>query len=102
MPPDKDFLERSDERSFVTPNRAARSPHNALFWLAAAILSCLAWCAIPVSAAEVGVPPKNDLDSIVVTGRRLSVVVPDADVKERVESAMRSDPFFTTNISPSR
>ena len=61
---------------------------------AAALLAWLAWCAIPVFAAEGGVAPKNDLDSIVITGRRISVVVPDADVKERVETAMRSDPFF--------
>jgi hyperosmotically inducible protein len=54
---------------------------------AAALLAWLAWCAIPVFAAEGGVAP-------VVTGRRISVVVTDADVKERVETAMRSDPFF--------
>ena len=57
---------------------------------AAALLAWLAWCAIPVFAAEGGVAPKNHLDSIVVTGRRISVVVTDADVKERVETAVRS------------
>ncbi|HSY94308.1 MAG TPA: BON domain-containing protein [Steroidobacteraceae bacterium] len=34
------------------------------------------------------------LDAIVVTGRKIQEAVPDAEVKQRVETAMRSDQYF--------
>jgi osmotically-inducible protein OsmY len=53
-----------------------------------AILAGLACCAFPVCAGEVSAP---SLKTIVVTGK---TIVPDAEVKRQVETAMRSDPFF--------
>lgn len=56
------------------------------------MLSALAGCAVSVFAADAASPPDSNLKSIVVTGKRLSV--PDTEVKEQVETAMRSDPYF--------
>ena len=62
---------------------------------AAMHLTLLGWtcCAIPVCADEVGGSPAT-LDAIVVTGRKIQEAVPDAEVKQRVETAMRSDQYF--------
>lgn len=61
---------------------------------AAVQLTLLVWacCATPVWADE-GAPPAT-LDAIVVTGKKIQESVPDAEVKQRVETAMRSDQFF--------
>jgi hypothetical protein len=69
---------------------------------AAMQLTLLGWacCAAPVCADEVGVPAT--LDAIVVTGKKIQEAVPDAEVKQRVETAMRTDQFFMTTMSPSR
>ena len=57
-------------------------------------LTLLGWacCAAPVCAYEVGAPAT--LDAIVVTGKKIQEAVPDAEVKQRVETAMRSDQYF--------
>jgi len=57
-------------------------------------LTLLGWacCAAPVCADEVGAPAT--LDAIVVTGKKIQEAVPDAEVKQRVETAMRTDQFF--------
>jgi osmotically-inducible protein OsmY len=62
---------------------------------AAMHLTLLGWtcCAIPVGADEVGGSPAT-LDAIVVTGKKIQEAVPDAEVKQRVETAMRSDQYF--------
>ncbi len=60
------------------------------------LVAGLVCSATTVFAADVVRPPSNDLNTIVVTGRRLSV--PDSEVKGQVETAMRSDPFFPTNM----
>ena len=62
---------------------------------AAIRLALLGWvcCATPVCADEVGAPPAT-LDAIVVTGKKILEAVPDAEVKQRVETAMRSDQYF--------
>jgi hypothetical protein len=62
---------------------------------AAMRLTLLGWacCATPVRADGVGAPPAA-LDAIVVTGKKIQQAVPDAEVKQRVETAMRSDRFF--------
>ena len=54
---------------------------------AAMHLTLLGWtcCAIPVCAEEVGGSPAT-LDAIVVTGRKIQEAVPDAEVKQRVET----------------
>jgi hypothetical protein len=63
---------------------------------AAMRLTVLGWacCAIAVGADVAVAPPGTQLDAIVVTGKKFPEVVPDAEVKQRVETAMRSDPFF--------
>src|SRR5450755_327291 len=67
-----------------------------------AVLAGLAGFTIRVCAADVGAPLQAPLKTIVVTSERPPVSVPDTEVKEQLEAAMRSDPFFTTNISLSR
>jgi len=64
---------------------------------AAMQLTLLGWacCAAPVCADEVGTPAT--LDAIVVTGKKIQEAVPDAEVKQRVETAMRTDQFFYDN-----
>jgi osmotically-inducible protein OsmY len=52
------------------------------------MLAGLTCCAMS-AYAEVGAAPP--LKTIVVTGK---MVVPDAEVKQQVETALRSDPFF--------
>ena len=52
----------------------------------------LACCAVPLFAADIVPSPGSNLNSVVVTGKRIPV--PDAEVKERVETAMRSNPYF--------
>src|SRR5271168_3009109 len=61
---------------------------------AAMQLTLLGWayCATSVCASEVGAPAT--LDAIVVTGKKIQEAVPDAEVKQRVETAMRSDQYF--------
>jgi len=59
-----------------------------------AILIGFAACTIPVCAEEAPSPSHDSLKAIVVTGKRVPVIVPDAVLKERVEDAMRSDPYF--------
>jgi len=54
----------------------------------AAIFAALACGAFPVCAGEAAAPP---LKTVVVTGK---MIVPDAEVKKQVETAMRSDPYF--------
>jgi hypothetical protein len=56
------------------------------------ILAGMTCCAMPLCAAEVSSQPQAPLKAIVVTGKKLPV--PDAELKEQVETAMRSDPFF--------
>ncbi len=56
------------------------------------ILAGLACCTTAVFAADIVPSPGSNLNSVVVTGKRIPV--PDAEVKDRVETAMRSDPFF--------
>jgi hypothetical protein len=58
-------------------------------------LTLLGWacCATPVCADDVRTPPAT-LDAIVVTGKKIQEAVPDAEVEQRVEKAMRSDQFF--------
>jgi osmotically-inducible protein OsmY len=46
---------------------------------------------MPVFAADVIPPPGGKLNTVVVTGKRLSL--PDSELKEQVETAMRNDPF---------
>jgi hypothetical protein len=62
---------------------------------AAMQLTLLGWacCATPICADQVGAPPAT-LDAIVVTGKKIQEAVPDAEVKQRVETAMRSDQYF--------
>jgi hypothetical protein len=52
----------------------------------------VACCAVPVFAADVLPSPGSNLNSIVVTGKRIPES--DAEVKEQVETAMRSNPYF--------
>jgi hypothetical protein len=56
------------------------------------ILAGLASCTTPIFAADVPPSPGSKLNSIVVTGKRIPES--DAEVKEQVESAMRSNPYF--------
>jgi len=56
------------------------------------MLAGLTCCAVPVFAADAIPQADGKLNTIVVTGKRLSV--PDSEVKERVENALRSDPYF--------
>jgi osmotically-inducible protein OsmY len=55
------------------------------------MVSGVACCAIPAFAADVVAPPGGKLNTVVVTGKRPSV--PDSELKEQVETAMRNDPF---------
>jgi osmotically-inducible protein OsmY len=56
------------------------------------MFAVLAWCTPPVSAADVVQAPRGNLNSVVVTGQRISV--PDLELQDQVESAMRSNPYF--------
>jgi hypothetical protein len=58
-----------------------------------AILAGLAVCAA-VWADEAHAPANAPLQAIVVKARRVPVILPDAEVKERVEAAMHDDPYF--------
>ncbi len=60
----------------------------------ALLLAGLACCALPVCADEAVSPPQAPLKPIVVTGKRSPLLVPDAVLKERVETTMRLDPYF--------
>jgi hypothetical protein len=63
-----------------------------LIWRTGVLMgSGWACCAIPAVAADVVQPPGGKLNSVVVTGQRPSV--PDSELKEQVEAAMRNDPF---------
>lgn len=65
------------------------------FWRSCAlILLGSACCAGPVLAGEAGAAPAGPLNSIVVTGKRPLLTVPDAELTEQVQTAMRSDRFF--------
>ena len=70
----------------LKPGKAAR---------AALQLTLLGWAcwAASVCADEVGAP-RATLDAIVVTGKKIPESAPDAEVKQRVETAMHSDPYF--------
>ncbi len=59
-----------------------------------AILAGLAACASAVAADEARAPANAPLQAIVVKARKVPVVLPDAEVKERVEAAMHADPYF--------
>jgi hypothetical protein len=52
----------------------------------------MACCAIPALAADLVPSPGSDLNHIVVTGKRPAV--PDLELQEQVETALRSNPFF--------
>ncbi|MGO9935037.1 MAG: BON domain-containing protein [Steroidobacteraceae bacterium] len=52
----------------------------------------LACSATPIFAAEAVPAPDSNLKTIVVVGKRPAP--PDSEVKEQVEAALRSDPFF--------
>jgi hypothetical protein len=56
------------------------------------MLAGLAWCTTPAYAADTAPAPRSNLNSVVVTGKRLSV--PDLELQDQVESAMRSNPYF--------
>ncbi|MGO9426215.1 MAG: BON domain-containing protein [Steroidobacteraceae bacterium] len=60
----------------------------------AVLLAGLACCAVPLCAEEAGAPSQPSLKPIVVTGKKTSPQVPDAVLKERVETTMRADPYF--------
>jgi len=59
-----------------------------------ALLPPLACCTLPVHADQAQAPPAGHLNSIVVTGKRPWAGVPDAELTERLETAMHSDRFF--------
>jgi osmotically-inducible protein OsmY len=66
-----------------------------LVWLssfAAAMLVGLTCYAVSVFAADVISQSGDKLHTVVVTGKRLSV--PDFELKEEVETALRSDRYF--------
>jgi hypothetical protein len=83
----------SDGHSTVIFIPTAARPRKRYWRSAVELLAGLAYCALPVFAADV-VPqtPDTKLNTVVVTGTRPTV--PDAEVKEQVETAMRSDPYF--------
>ena len=81
----------SDGYSTVIFVPAAARPRKR-YWRDAVSVLALACCAVPVFAADIVPSPGSNLNSVVVTGKRIPV--PDAEVKERVETAMRSDPYF--------
>jgi osmotically-inducible protein OsmY len=56
------------------------------------VLVGLTCCAASVLAADVSSQAGDKLNTVVVTGKRLSV--PDSEVKEQVETALRSDRYF--------
>jgi osmotically-inducible protein OsmY len=58
-----------------------------------AILAGLAACA-SAWADEARAPANAPLQAIVVRARKVPVVLPDAEVRERVEAAMHTDPYF--------
>jgi osmotically-inducible protein OsmY len=60
----------------------------------AAILSAACFGAISARAGNADVPADTRLDTIVVTARKHLEPVPDEQVKQQVETALHSDPFF--------
>jgi hypothetical protein len=72
--------------------RVALGPYIQFCRNAGVILAGLTCCAIPLCVAEVSAQPQAPLKTIVVTGKK--PLVPDAEIKEQLEAAMRSDRFF--------
>ncbi len=68
-------------------------PDHARRRRAIAILAGLAACAV-VWADEPRTLVDAPLQAIVVKARKAPVVLPDAEVKARVETAMHNDPYF--------
>jgi hypothetical protein len=60
----------------------------------AALLGALACCAIAVRAGEAAAPSQAPLKPIVVIGKKSAPEVPDAVLKEQVETTMHTDPYF--------
>jgi osmotically-inducible protein OsmY len=54
----------------------------------------MAFAAIAARAEKVNAPGNTRLDEIVVTAKRRSDPVADEKMKEQVEEALHSDPFF--------
>src|ERR1700722_15165600 len=70
----------------LKPGKAAR---------AALQLTLLGWACWATSVgADGGGARRATLDAIVVTGKKIPESSPDAEVKQRVETAMHSDPYF--------
>jgi len=59
---------------------------------AVVMLAGLACCVTSAFAADIVPSPGSKLNNIVVTGKRISV--PDLELQEQVETAMRSNPYF--------
>jgi hypothetical protein len=65
---------------------------SALRFGAGLLIAGLACPAFSVRADEARAQPQDSLKTIVVTANK--PVAPDAEVKQQVETAMRSDPYF--------
>jgi len=76
------------------PSVSAAGSFNRVCRNGAAILVWLTVYAIPICADEARSPSHESLKAIVVTGKRVPVIVSDAVLQERVKDAMHSDPYF--------
>jgi hypothetical protein len=63
----------------------------------AATLFVVCFGAISARAGNGDVPADTRLDTIVVTAKKHMEPVPDAEVKQQVETALQSDPFFESS-----